>query len=968
MFGIYDFSNNEESIKNSEIINQKLDDITNPPSLDDLLQLEGIIDELQNKNKKLINFFTKEKIKQMLDYIIKEPKSDDQLKGHKFPFICSKLFNIEEKNIMNYFHLTNKELSQLQKESSASQNNFEKSNEHNINIDDNDEDNLAKYYKINNHENFDDDLDEVNMDDIDINMGNMENGGVKETNKDDNEDNDNVNYKDDIDIKNINDNNKEKINDNNLEENIKDFDFNDDKKFEEDDLVNHNDEVLVNHNDGDKNAENGLVVENNENNNKDKIENGIKDEGENNKMNEEKINNKNVDMEEDLINIQNDKDLKENNEEIKDNKEIIDEIKNKDKEIKKEEKIKKEEEIKEKDELNQVKEIKEEYPEDRIEILDYFLSFVLTDNELNYVLCGYFASLMTILLNNYYFQIINYLFFKRKDILIKFIYHAYRKSIAETLYKIINYEDKLQENNMEYSNDTSELNLNELSTIRLEILKNIFDTININMDSEKLSSMSYLIHDLTKNKNIFETLINNNYIINSLIKKQLSELNFADEHNVDINIYDKKNNFIIICDIIILWLNTIIELDMQIPMLLYEVNEDLEEDTVQQQTSPKPELHHTLLSQALVDILPNLLKNIFNENNTKDNNTIIESNKDEKITPLGLYRIKIVELITNLIKYFKNIPNELDNLLINCDFIENAFNYIFKYTNNNIYQEALLQFFKILFKKEEGCPEHEILYEYLFSKFNLLEKIKSYFPKNGENEGNTGIGYTSFLVSLSYKINSVIGGTPINLEKNYAKEGSMTFTTRGNNLKINGIYLSFNIKGSDEKEEKEEIKNSNFIPSLGKYCNDEWKYFFSEKIGNKIRLYENNLYEVKNNSNSLNKEDDLFYSPINDDEKEGLLDFGNKRYYNNKNDINKLEFGENNDNGKNMANFKDMEININEYNFGVNDKEDVNNINNNEEENSEFNYVNYWKNDLEKEQNSYYNKIGEDAMKDLLDK
>ena len=277
MFGIYDFSNNEESIKNSEIINQKLDDITNPPSLDDLLQLEGIIDELQNKNKKLINFFTKEKIKQMLDYIIKEPKSDDQLKGHKFPFICSKLFNIEEKNMMNYFHLTNKELSQLQKESSASQNNFEKSNEHNINIDDNDEDNLAKYYKINNHENFDDDLDEVNMDDIDINMGNMENGGVKETNKDDNEDNDNVNYKDDIDIKNINDNNKEKINDNNLEENIKDFDFNDDKKFEEDDLVNHNDEVLVNHNDGDKNAENGLVVENNENNNNDKIENGKKE-------------------------------------------------------------------------------------------------------------------------------------------------------------------------------------------------------------------------------------------------------------------------------------------------------------------------------------------------------------------------------------------------------------------------------------------------------------------------------------------------------------------------------------------------------------------------------------------------------------------------------------------------------------------------------------------------------------------
>ena len=268
MFGFYDFSNNEESLKNSEIINQKLDDISNPPSLEDLLQLEGIIDELQNKNKKLINFFTKEKIKQMLDYIIKEPKFDDQLKGHKFPFICSKLFNIEEKNMMNYFHLTNKELIQLKKEPNASQNNLEKSNEKNNNLD-NDEDNIGKYYKINNRENFDDDLDEVNMDDIDINMNdnniNIENGRLKEENKDDNEDNDNVNYKDDNDnINDINDNiNKEKNKDNNIEENLKDFDFNDDKKLDEDDLVNHNDEELEHHIDNNgingKNDKNGFI-------------------------------------------------------------------------------------------------------------------------------------------------------------------------------------------------------------------------------------------------------------------------------------------------------------------------------------------------------------------------------------------------------------------------------------------------------------------------------------------------------------------------------------------------------------------------------------------------------------------------------------------------------------------------------------------------------------------------------------
>ena len=241
------------------------------------------------------------------------------------------------------------------------------------------------------------------------------------------------------------------------------------------------------------------------------------------------------------------------------------------------------------------------------------------------------------------------------------------------------------------------------------------------MDSEKLSSMSYLIQDLTKNKNIFQTIINSKYIINSLITRQLGELNLINSDN-DINIFDQKNNFITICDIIILWLTTIKELDLQTPMLLYEVNEEDDEDTVQQNSSPSPELHHTVLSQALIDILPNLIKNNFNENKTKDD-IIIQSFKDEKITPLGLYKIKIVELITNCVYYFRNIPNEFDNVIIKLDFIPNAMNYIFKYANNNIYQEALFRFFKSIFKKEEGCPEHEILYGYIFSKFNLLDKI-----------------------------------------------------------------------------------------------------------------------------------------------------------------------------------------------------------------------------------------------------
>ena len=941
MFGNFIFSNFEETSQNSETITKKLEDTSNPPSLEDLLILDGIVEELQNKNKNLINFFTKEKIKQMLDYIIKEPKIEDHNTGHKFPFVCSKLFNIEEKNIMKYFFKTNKELSQEKiLENNLSQNKEEKNKEINMNIDNN-EDDIAQYYKLNNKENFEDDnFDEVNIDEVNINIkeenfsDNIENGGIKENNKEDN-DEDNVNCFDNGDNKE-NYEHKENDKDINNEDNFNEFDINKNIKEDEDDLVNH----IENEDNNDKNNMDNI------NNGKEEIVNGgIINEKEEDKRNEDRYDNFND--EDDLINIQDDNDIKEKNGE---NKENNDEIKIEEKK----EENKEDSKMQEKEEIKPNGEIIENNQEDNIELLDYFLSFVLTDSELNYVLCGYFSSLMAILLDNDYIKIINYIFFQKKEVLKKLVYHSYRKSIAETLYKIINYDVKLTDYNLEEEEYDKEIDLKKLSEIRLEIVTNIFDTIDINMDSEKLSSMSFLIQDLTKNKNIFNSILNNSYIINSLITKQLNELNLSTSNNV-MNIFDQKNNFITIIDIIILWLNTIKDSDMQTPMLLYEVAEDSDEDTVQQKSSPKPELHHTLLSQALVDILPNLIKNNFNENKSQEKE-IIQSFGDEKLIPLGFHRIKLVELITNIIHYFRNIPNEFDNIIIKTDFISNAINYIFKYVNNNLYQEALLQFFKALFKKEVDCPEHELLYKYIFSEFNILEKIKINFPKN-QKEGNTGIGYAPFLVSLSYKINTVIGGAPLNSDKNYIKQGSITFQTRGRNPKLSGIHLSFNIKSENEKEEKEEIKyNSYTFQSLEKYCNEEWKYFFNEKIANKIILYENYLVDVK--ESSLNKEDDLFYNPINDNENEEI---GNKRYYNK--NINNLEI-EDSDNKINMANYKDMEININDFNFE--DKEENNNGNEDKEKN-EFNFVNYWKNDLEKEKNSYVNTLGEEAMKDLLE-
>ena len=936
------FDNNffsfDELNKNTENINKKLSENNNSPKLEDLLIEDGLIDELKNKNEKLINYFNQNRIKQMLDYIIKEPKEDDYNEGHKFPFICSKLFNVEEIKIMNYFFKTNKELINEKNENK----NYELNNSLNIDIDKNEE--------------KEEEINEENKEDLFFEL-----------------------------IKDIDDNEKANVDINDKEINI-------------DDVINTKIESnvikdeIINSNNKENNLENtdetNLKEMRDSDNNK-----TYNDNNENNKqIKEKKLKNKYI---EDII-IPEDKqfcifksstECTLNNNYFDNKRYDIFSNTNSKIEIENKNNNKKEEE-----------EIDINYPEDRIEILDYFLSFLLNDSELNYVLCGYFYSLMINLLNINSNLIIKYLFLKRKDILKKLVYHSYRKSIAEILCKIIKYEDIFKEQNENIHYDEK-----KFSKIRLEIIREIFDKINIDMDIEKLFSLSVVINDLSRNKKILESIVNNKDIIKLLITKQLKDINLnrdeIKDENSKIEINNIKNNFIIISDIIINWLNYIKFLDIQIPMVLYEVSEDYNEDGdfVQQKEIDKSytEVHHTILSKALFDILPNLIHNNFNKikngndnikNDNSDINYIIQSYNNYKLKPLGLYKIKILEILTSLIFYCKNIPNEYDNILINSYFFENAINYIFEYQWNNLYQEALYQFFKQLFIYNEDCPYHEKSSEYLFSKLNLLKIIISNFNKiNNNNDGNSQNGFTSFLVRLSYKINTIIGGNYLNLNKNNSMEGSITFINFENNSgkDIELFFDLINIKNNKNNNEKYKKKEIKPVNCLKKYCNEEWNNFFKLKIANKIKLYEEKLCEQKNN-NHLSETNILFNNSYNKNKNEDLLGLNEDEKLfrdNNKNDndLIKNEINNNNDihinnNNKDIDKFKDLEINLNDF---INIDEDRNNLKckneNNDErkgnkdknENNEYNSFNYWKISLEEENNSYLKKIGEEALNDL---
>ena len=653
-------------------LDKKISENKNIP-LEEILAEDSLIDEVQSQNKTLIKYFNKDKIKQMIDYIIKEPPNDDNHDiGHKFPWVCSQLFNIGDSNIMKYFLKTNQELEDEE----------------------------------------------------------------KEENKDGNNNND-------IEI---NDSSNIKINE---------------------------------------------------------IEN-----------------------------------KKENS--------------------------------------------------NRIELLDYLLTFLSSNTEPNYVLCGYFASIIKTLLNLNQTLIIKYLYLENKEFIRKLIYHSYRQSISEILNKIV-----------QYDSNEDEFNIEDMALIRMDILEGLFDQININMDNEKLDSISTLIKSLATDERLLSEMVNNRKVIECLITRPFKDVNLIKKENNEGEevLINKRRNFDILIEIIISWINYINSFDIEMPSSNDDEDEDEDEeggendkdkekDKEKEKEKEKDEnsisdssdredgdVNHTLLSYALFNVLTNLIKFNFNKNNTNDSDQtkILQSFDEKLLAPLGQFRIKIVELLGHLFTYFKNIPSLYDKLLIDSQFFENAFSYLFEYELNNVYQEALLFLLK---KFLNYSSKHTLLAEYIFEKLKIMDMIITKLkdvdlsddPEENKNKdrfvyqsGNTtSRGYIAFLISLAYKINTIIGGDPLRINDTLSREGSISFITRTapfvTKEEINDYY------GMDENELYEAVSHESrektsklncAVKSMEKYLNDSWNEFFYDHIADKIRLYETKLYKEDKNRDSI---------------------------------------------------------------------------------------------------------------------
>lgn len=518
--------------------------------------------------------------------------------------------------------------------------------------------------------------------------------------------------------------------------------------------------------------------------------------------------------------------------------------------------------------------------------MDYLLTFLSSNTEPNYVLCGYFASIIKTLLNLNQTLIIKYLYLENKEFIRKLIYHSYRQSISEILNKIV-----------QYDSNEDEFNIEDMALIRMDILEGLFDQININMDNEKLDSISTLIKSLATDERLLSEMVNNRKVIECLITRPFKDVNLIKKENNEGEevLINKRRNFDILIEIIISWINYINSFDIEMPSSNDDEDEDeeggendkdKEKDKEKEKEKEKDEnsisdssdredgdVNHTLLSYALFNVLTNLIKFNFNKNNTNDSDQtkILQSFDEKLLAPLGQFRIKIVELLGHLFTYFKNIPSLYDKLLIDSQFFENAFAYLFEYELNNVYQEALLFLLK---KFLNYSSKHSLLAEYIFEKLKIMDMIITKLkdvdlsddPEENKNKdrfvyqsGNTtSRGYIAFLISLAYKINTIIGGDPLRINDTLSREGSISFITRTapfvTKEEINDYY------GMDENELYEAVSHESrektsklncAVKSMEKYLNDSWNEFFYDHIADKIRLYETKLYKEDKNRDSI---------------------------------------------------------------------------------------------------------------------
>jgi hypothetical protein len=480
----------------------------NQLTLEEILDDDDVISDLRtNVNSQFLPFFTNEQIKKLIDYTIKMPSIDSDLKiGHKYPFnaaeiLCSDNLLLLDKIFGNKMENNNNEKKENKKEPEPEQN----------------------------------DEEEVLPEMVDVDPLTNE---VDEKKEDEKQEDD-------------------KKDDDKKEEEKKEEEKKEDEKDEVKETPKSEEETKEEE-EAKKKGEKKEDAKKEEEKKEDEKKEEVKKEDEK-KEDEKKEDEKKED----------EKKEEEKKEETKKEDEKKEETKKEDEKKEELQETPKTEEEKKESIQNEEEEKKEEDKKEESKIiyenLDYFFEFLNTEsNEDNYVLIGYFYRILNHLISIRGETTVKYIYFSKPEVLNGLIRHLNRKGISEVVNKLITFENEKIPNLKEKKLEFIKQIINELIVTKDELKYEwICDLLKNSMnkkefffkfiEQEELIKLLYSnldLNDSKKLKNMLNLLIKINELIISHFDKQVTP-NLIPENPMDMmNFFmfndelpdDEKNN------------------------------------------------------------------------------------------------------------------------------------------------------------------------------------------------------------------------------------------------------------------------------------------------------------------------------------------------------------------------------------------------------------------------------------------
>lgn len=125
------------------------------------------------------------------------------------------------------------------------------------------------------------------------------------------------------------------------------------------------------------------------------------------------------------------------------------------------------------------------------------------DTPINPVLAGYFAKLVTLLINRKQKNLIPYVFAPDSDVIDNLLYHVYQKSVSELLNKFLNIQD----------HDFEEPLSTEIKRKQNEVIEKLIEKLGPNSTEEDHLNGASILSDMLETKDFYNVISKRDHII-----------------------------------------------------------------------------------------------------------------------------------------------------------------------------------------------------------------------------------------------------------------------------------------------------------------------------------------------------------------------------------------------------------------------------------------------------------------------